>query len=153
MNTVKLNCYIDNNDFEGNNVRIINFQVKGDSRGSLIALEANKDIPFEIKRVYYIFDTKKDVVRGHHAHKTLEQVLICVSGSCIIVLDDGKKRNEVLLDKPNIGLYVGPNMWREMKDFTPDAVLLVLASDWYDEADYIRDYSEFLAYLQKQGQD
>jgi len=134
-------------------VRIINFQVKGDSRGSLIALEANKDIPFEIKRVYYIFDTKKDVVRGHHAHKTLEQVLICVSGSCIIVLDDGKKRNEVLLDKPNIGLYVGPNMWREMKDFTPDAVLLVLASDWYDEADYIRDYSEFLAYLQKQGQD
>lgn len=134
-------------------MRIINFQVKGDSRGSLIALEANKDIPFEIKRVYYIFDTKKDVVRGHHAHKTLEQVLICVSGSCIIVLDDGKKRNEVLLDKPNIGLYVGPNMWREMKDFTPDAVLLVLASDWYDEADYIRDYSEFLAYLQKQGQD
>ena len=134
-------------------MRIINFQEKGDSRGSLIAIEANKDIPFEIKRVYYIFDTKEGVVRGHHAHKTLEQVLICVSGSCIIVLDDGKKRNEVLLDKPNIGLYVGPNMWREMKDFTPDAVLLVLASDWYDEADYIRDYSEFLAYLQKQGQD
>lgn len=134
-------------------MRIINFQEKGDSRGSLIAIEANKDIPFEIKRVYYIFDTKEGVVRGHHAHKTLEQVLICVSGLCTIVLDDGKKRNEVLLDKPNIGLYVGPNMWHEMKDFTPDAVLLVLASDWYDEADYIRNYSEFLAYLQKQGQD
>ena len=134
-------------------MRIINFQVKGDSRGSLIALEANKDIPFEIKRVYYIFDTKEGVVRGHHAHKTLEQVLICVSGSCTIVLDDGKERSEVLLDKPNIGLYVGPNMWHEMKDFTPGAVLLVLASEWYDEADYIRNYSEFLAYLQKQGQD
>lgn len=132
---------------------MLTFNIKGDSRGSLIALEANKDIPFEIKRVYYIFDTKEGVVRGHHAHKTLEQVLICVSGSCIIVLDDGKERSEVLLDKPNIGLYVGPNMWREMKDFTPDAVLLVLASDWYDEADYIRNYSEFLAYLQKQGQD
>jgi len=134
-------------------IKTINFPIKGDSRGSLIALEGNKDIPFEIKRVYYIFDTKKDVIRGHHAHKTLEQVLICVSGSCTIVLDDGKERSEVLLDKPNIGLYVGPNMWREMKDFTPDAVLLVLASDLYDEADYIRDYSEFLAYLQKQGQD
>ena len=132
---------------------IINFQVKGDSRGSLIALEANKDIPFEIKRVYYIFDTKEAVVRGHHAHKTLQQVLICVSGSCTIVLDDGKERTEVLLDKPNIGLYIGPNMWHEMKDFTPGAVLLVLASDWYSEADYIRDYSEFLAYLAKARQD
>ena len=134
-------------------IKTINFPIKGDSRGSLIALEGNKDIPFEIKRVYYIFDTKKDVIRGHHAHKTLEQVLICVSGSCTIVLDDGKERCEVLLDKPNIGLYVGPNIWHEMKDFTPDAVLLVLASDRYNEADYIRNYSEFLAYLQKQGQD
>jgi len=132
---------------------MLTFNIKGDSRGSLIALEANKDIPFEIKRVYYIFDTKEGVVRGHHAHKTLEQVLICVSGSCTIVLDDGKERSEVLLDKPNISLYVGPNIWHEMKDFTPDAVLLVLASDWYNEADYIRDYSEFLTYLQKQGQD
>jgi len=128
-------------------IRTISFAIKGDSRGSLIALEPNKDIPFEIKRVYYIFDTKEGVVRGLHAHKTLQQVLICVSGSCIIVLDDGKERTEVLLDKPNIGLYVGPNIWREMKDFTPGAVLLVLASDWYNEADYIRDYSEFLAYL------
>lgn len=134
-------------------MKTTNFRVIGDSRGSLIALEGNKDIPFEIKRVYYIFDTNKDVIRGHHAHKTLEQVLLCVSGSCIIVLDDGKERSEVLLDKPNIGLYVGPNMWHEMKDFTPGAVLLVLASDFYKEADYIRDYSEFLAYLQKQGQD
>ena len=132
---------------------MLTFNIKGDSRGSLIALEANKDIPFEIKRVYYIFNTKEGVVRGHHAHKTLEQVLICVSGSCTIVLDDGKKRNEVLLDKPNIGLYIGANIWHEMKDFSPGAVLIVLASDWYNEADYIRDYSEFLAYLQKQGQD
>lgn len=134
-------------------IKTTNFAIKGDSRGSLIALEANKDIPFEIKRVYYIFDTKEGVVRGHHAHKTLQQVLICVSGSCTMVLDDGKERTEVVLDKPNIGLYVGPNMWHEMKDFSPGAVLLVLASDWYNEADYIRDYSEFLSYLKKARQD
>ncbi len=132
---------------------IINFPIKGDSRGSLIALESNKDIPFEIKRVYYIFDTKEGVVRGHHAHKTLQQVLICVSGSCTIMLDDGKDRTEVVLDKPNIGLYVGPNMWHEMKDFSLGAVLLVLASDWYSEADYIRNYSEFRSYLEKARQD
>jgi dTDP-4-dehydrorhamnose 3,5-epimerase-like enzyme len=134
-------------------VSIINFPIKGDSRGSLIALESNKDIPFEIKRVYYIFDTKEGVVRGHHAHKTLQQVLICVSGSCTIMLDDGKDRTEVVLDKPNIGLYVGPNMWHEMKDFSLGAVLLVLASDWYSEADYIRNYSEFRSYLEKARQD
>ncbi|MHB0896056.1 MAG: sugar 3,4-ketoisomerase [Spirochaetales bacterium] len=127
------------------------FNIKGDARGSLIALEANKDIPFEIKRIYYIFDTEENIVRGHHAHKTLQQVLICLSGSCTIVLDDSKERSEVLLDKPNIGLYVGPNIWRDMKDFSPDAILLVLASDLYDEEDYIRDYAGFLSYLEKKG--
>jgi len=127
------------------------FNIKGDSRGSLIALEANKDIPFEIKRVYYIFDTKEDVVRGHHAHKALEQILICVSGSCTIVMDNGKEQTEVVLNKPDIGLYVGPNIWREMKNFSPGAVLLVLASDYYNEADYIRNYKEFLEYVKDRG--
>lgn len=134
-------------------MKIFDFQIKGDSRGSLIAIESNKDIPFEIKRVYYIFDTKEDVVRGHHAHKTLEQILICVNGSCTIVLNDGKESAEVLLDKPVLGLYIGPGIWREMKNFSPGSVLLVLASDWYNEADYIRDYSEFLAYLADKRQD
>jgi len=127
------------------------FNIKGDSRGSLIALEANKEIPFEIKRVYYIFDTKEGVVRGHHAHKALEQILICVSGSCTIVMDDGKERIEFVLNKPDIGLYVGPKMWHEMKDFSPGAVLLVLASDLYNEADYIRNYNEFLEYVNVRG--
>lgn len=134
-------------------MKIFDFQIKGDSRGSLIAIESNKDIPFEIKRVYYIFDTKEDVVRGHHAHKTLQQVLINVCGSCTIVLDDGKERTEVLLDKPDLGLYIGPGIWREMRNFSPGSVLLVLASDWYNEADYIRDYSEFLVYLADKRQD
>lgn len=128
-------------------MNLIKYKIKGDSRGSLIALEANKDIPFEIKRIYYIFDTKEGVVRGRHAHKALEQILICVSGSCTIVIDDGKERTEVVLNKPDIGLYIGPNMWREMKDFSPGAVLLVLASDFYNEADYIRNYDEFLKYV------
>ena len=120
------------------------FTVKGDSRGSLIAIESNKDIPFDIKRIYYIFDTKSGVVRGHHAHKTLEQMLICASGSCTIVLDDGENRNEVVLSDPSSGLYVGPNIWHEMKDFSEGAVLLVLASDFYNENDYIRNYDEWL---------
>jgi len=125
----------------------VNFLIKGDSRGSLIAIESNKDIPFDIKRIYYIFDTQPGVVRGYHAHKTLEQILICVSGSCTIVLDDGENRSEVVLSNPSEGLYIGPNLWREMKDFSEGAVLLVLASDFYNEADYIRNYDEFMSYI------
>ena len=125
----------------------LHFSIKGDSRGSLIAIESGKDIPFDIKRIYYIFDTQPGVVRGHHAHKTLEQMLICVSGSCTIVLDDGENRSEVVLSNPSEGLYIGPNLWREMKDFSEGAVLLVLASDFYDEADYIRNYDEFMSYI------
>ncbi len=128
-------------------MNILHFEIKGDSRGSLIAIESNKDIPFDINRVYYIFDTKPRVVRGHHAHKTLEQMLICVSGSCTIVLDDGENRNEVALSEPSSGLYIGPNIWHEMKDFSEGAVLLVLASDFYNENDYIRNYDEFMNYI------
>lgn len=123
------------------------FKIHGDARGKLVAIEEFKDIPFDVKRVYYIYDTLEDVVRGHHAHKSLQQILICVHGSCKIKLDDGKEQEIVLLDKPNEGLYVSNVMWREMFDFSPDAVLLVLASELYDEADYIRNYEEFLAYV------
>ncbi len=120
------------------------FQPHGDDRGQLIALEEFNDIPFQIKRVYYMYDTKEGVVRGKHAHKKLEQILVCIHGSCKIRLDNGKERKVVPLEKPYEGLYVGANMWRDMYDFSPDAVLMVLASDFYDEADYIRDYDEFL---------
>lgn len=128
------------------------FPVKGDSRGSLIAIESEKDIPFAIKRVYYIYGTQTGVTRGFHAHKTLQQALICVAGSCVVVIDDGKERSEIKLSDPSVGLYVGPNIWHEMKDFTPDAVLLVLANEWYDESDYIRDYGQFVTYLEKKGE-
>lgn len=123
------------------------FQSHGDDRGQLVALEEYKDIPFEIKRVYYIYDTKQGVRRGFHAHKDLEQILICVHGSCKILLDNGREKENVLLDKPYEGLYIANDMWREMYDFSPDAVLLVLASQLYDEADYIRDYDEFLDFV------
>ena len=122
------------------------FPSHGDARGQLIALEESKDIPFQIKRVYYIYDTKENVARGFHAHKKLKQVLICVSGSCKIRLDNGKESAVVTLAHPSEGLFLSHNIWREMYDFTPDAVLLVLASEHYEESDYIRDYNEFIKY-------
>lgn len=120
------------------------FQPHGDERGQLIALEEHRDIPFPIRRVYYMYDTKKGVKRGLHAHKTLEQILVCIHGSCRILLDDGRECKDVPLERPYEGLYVGPGIWRVMHDFSPDAVLMVLASDLYDETDYIRDYDSFL---------
>lgn len=126
------------------NAEIISFQEHGDDRGMLVALEYDKECPFQIKRVYYMYDTKEKVRRGYHAHKTLQQLLICVHGSCRIHLDDGTDTKEVLLDNPEIGLYIGQGIWREMYDFTPDAVLMSLASEVYDEKDYIRDYQQFI---------
>lgn len=120
------------------------FQQHGDDRGMLVALEEFKDIPFEIKRVYYMYDTGMGVRRGFHAHKSLEQILICIHGSCKVLLDNGKEKKIVSLEKPYEGLYIANNIWREMYDFSPDAVLMVLASDYYKEEDYIRDYNEFL---------
>lgn len=130
-------------------IRTIEFPEHGDERGTLVAIEANKDIPFEVKRVYYMYDTTEGTRRGYHAHKELKQVLICVHGSCTIMLDDGTERVDVLLDKPNLGLYVDSVVWREMHSFSPDAVLMVLASEYYTEADYIRDYDAFLNYLEE----
>lgn len=123
------------------------FQQHGDERGQLVALEECRDIPFKIKRVYYMYDTGEGVRRGYHAHKALEQILICIHGSCKIHLDNGYEKEEVLLNKPYEGLYVSNVMWREMYDFSPDAVLMVLASEYYDETDYIRNYDEFLKYI------
>ena len=121
-----------------------NFPPHGDDRGQLVAIEAMKDLPFEVKRVYYIYDTLPGVRRGYHAHLNLQQILLCVNGSCKIHLDNGTDTAEVTLDKPNEGLYISSDMWREMYDFSEGAVLLVLASEYYDEKDYIRDYDAFI---------
>lgn len=125
-------------------IKLFQFPPHGDDRGQLIAIEEGKDLPFDVKRVYYIYDTLPGVRRGFHAHRCLQQILICVSGSCKIHLDNGFDTAEVLLDKPSEGLYIANDMWREMYDFSPDAVLLVLASEYYDEADYIRNYEDFI---------
>lgn len=130
-------------------VKMMDFQIHGDSRGQLIAIEEMKDIPFSIKRIYYMYDTGKGVRRGFHAHKSLEQILICVHGQCKILLDDGCEKNIILLDRPDKGLYLSNNIWREMYDFSSDAVLMVLASDFYNEDDYIRNYDEFLRFINK----
>jgi dTDP-4-dehydrorhamnose 3,5-epimerase-like enzyme len=127
-----------------NNYKLINLQTLGDERGSLIVLETGKEIPFNVRRVYYIFDTKKEVARGFHAHKALRQVAICVSGSCRFVLDDGIQKQEVVLNTPKQGLLIDKMIWREMHDFSDDCVLLLLASEHYDESEYIRDYHIFL---------
>lgn len=123
------------------------FQSHGDERGQLTVLEEGKEIPFSVKRIYYIYGTKAGVTRGYHAHKSLEQILICVHGSCKVRLDDGSEKEVVMLDKPNEGIYISNSMWREMFDFSPDAVLLVLASEPYNESDYIRNYGEFLRFV------
>lgn len=125
------------------------FQSHGDERGQLVALEEMKNIPFDIKRVYYMYDTAEGVRRGLHAHKSLEQILICIHGSCKVLLDNGIEKEVVPLEKPYEGLYIANNMWREVFDFSSDAVLMVLASEYYDENDYIRDYNEFLKTLKK----
>lgn len=130
-------------------IKLIPLQAHGDDRGSLIALEEGKNIPFPVKRVYYLFNTKEGVSRGFHAHKALKQVAIAVRGSCRFVLDDGKERVEVLLDNPAQGLLIESFMWREMHDFSDDCVLMVLADQLYDESDYIRSYDEFISLISK----
>ena len=126
-------------------VKEITLESHGDERGKLIPLEASGvEVPFEVKRVYYIFDTTPGTVRGKHAHRQLKQLLVCVSGACTIVCEmpDGT-RSEHRLDWPTKGLIIEGVVWREMKDFSKDAVLMVLASEHYDPADYIRDYAAF----------
>lgn len=128
---------------------ILKFRVISDDDGALISLEQNKNIPFDIKRVYYIFNTRSDFVRGRHSHKNLQQILVCVKGSCTISLDDGSEKTEILLNSPDQGLLVKSNIWREMYNFSPDCVLMVLADSFYDEQDYIRNYQEFVDYVSR----
>lgn len=124
--------------------KLINMEVFGDERGKLVSLEGNKNVPFDIKRIYYIFDTIPEQKRGCHAHKTLEQIVIAIDGSCQFILDDGKERKEIWLNRPDIGLYIGKNMWREMRHFSYGCKLMIIASEHYDEKEYIRNYDDFL---------
>lgn len=123
--------------------RLLNFNEKGDERGKLVIVEGNQDVPFEIKRLFYIYGSDKDVVRGKHANRESEFVLINVSGTSKVMVTDGKNKQVVELTKPRQGVYLPKMVWKEMYDFSPDSVLLVLASTHYDGNEYIRDYDEF----------
>ena len=123
---------------------ITEHRILGDHRGQLVAIEGQQDIPFAIERVFYIYGAQPDVPRGQHSHYRTQQYLIAVNGSCKVTLDDGKQQATYNLNQPNIGLLQDALVWGTMHDFTSDCVLMVLASEHYDDADYIRDYDDFL---------
>jgi dTDP-4-dehydrorhamnose 3,5-epimerase-like enzyme len=127
---------------------LLNFKVHGNYQGSLVALEKGEEFPFDIKRVYYIWGTERNVIRGKHAHRKLEQVVICLSGSCDFILDNGKERVTIHLNNPAQGLHIKGNIWREFTNFSPGCIVVVLASEHYDEGDYIRDYQIFLSEIE-----
>lgn len=125
------------------------FEIMGDEQGSLVPIEGNIDIPFEIKRVFYIYETSKDAVRGKHARYKTQEIIICIHGSCKIDLFDGYTKKTYTLDKPYIGLFQDAMVWGEIYDFSKDCVLLVLADTYYNESDYIRDFNRFLKEIEK----
>jgi dTDP-4-dehydrorhamnose 3,5-epimerase-like enzyme len=123
--------------------QIVNFPKITDFRGNLSFIEENRQIPFEIKRVYYLYDVPSGATRGGHAHKELQQVVIALSGSFDVVLDDGHDRRTFFLNRPHYGLYIPPRIWRELENFSSNSVALSLVSQIYDESDYVRNYDAF----------
>jgi dTDP-4-dehydrorhamnose 3,5-epimerase-like enzyme len=123
---------------------LIHHKVLGDHRGELVAVEGNRDIPFDIKRVFYIYDVKKNSVRGQHSHYKTMQYIIAVSGSCKVTLDDGETKKIFDLNKPNKGLFQDALIWGKMHDFSDDCVLVVFANEYYKPEDYIINYNQFL---------
>ena len=123
--------------------RIIDFPKIADFRGNLSFIEENKEVPFKIRRVYYLYDIPSGATRGGHSHKSLEQVVIALSGSFDVVLDDGHSKKTFFLNRPHYGLYIPPNIWRELENFSSNSVALSLVSTLYAEEDYIRDYDTF----------
>ena len=132
------------------NVSVSHFNCHSDSRGDLYVAEYLNELPFLVKRVYYICNVKDEkITRGSHAHKKLRQVMICLGGRCDIIVDDGKERKTIVLDKPGKAIIIEPGVWRDMTNFSNNATLMVLASDNYNEDDYIRDYGEYLRYIKE----
>lgn len=123
-------------------VSMVQFPVHGDDRGSLIAIDCGIDVPFSIRRAYYIYGTRPGIDRGKHAHKNMNQVLVCVHGSCDILLYDGENETTVTLDRPDVGIYIYGFIWREMRNFSEDCVLLVLADKLYGETEYFYEKSQ-----------
>ena len=128
-------------------VRLIEIPQRGDARGTLSVAELGGALPFAVRRVYWIHGTKPGVSRGFHAHKKLRQLCVCVAGSVRLSLFDGRREESVILNSSSKGLIIGPGLWREMHDFSPECVLMVYADAEYDEADYIRDRDQFIRHV------
>jgi hypothetical protein len=135
---------MEQNKFTVFDCSIIHFPKIQNRAGNITPIQNNIEAPFEIKRVYYLYDVPGGESRGAHAHKELEQLIIAASGSFDVTIDDGKNKKTISLNRPNFGLHLKPGMWRELSNFSSGSICLVLASLLYDEADYIRDYDEFL---------
>ncbi|MGH2372909.1 MAG: sugar 3,4-ketoisomerase [bacterium] len=132
--------------------RLLEFPKVFDSRGSLTFVEETRHVPFQIRRVFYVYDVPRGGTRGAHAHKTLQQVIVCLAGGLEVALDDGHQRRGIRLDRPWLGLYIPPMIWAAEGDFEQGTVYMVLASDLYDESDYHRDYEAFLEAAKQHGQ-
>ncbi len=132
-----------------NTFELIQLKDVSDARGSLCVIEQSKDIPFEIARVYYLYGLSKNSPRGFHAHRALRQFAVCLSGSVDILMDDGVNKEVICLSSPSVGLMIEPMQWHEMSNFSEDCILLVLASDGYEESDYIRNYDKFSKLVKK----
>lgn len=128
--------------------RLVPIKTIADVRGNLAVIEGKNHVPFDIARTYYIYDVPSGSARAGHAHRRLQQLFLALSGSCTIHLDDGRNRETICLNRPNLGLYVPPGAWRDIDDFSGGAVLMVLASEPYDEGDYIRSYQEFRRFVE-----
>lgn len=131
--------------------RIIDLPVVHNVMGNLTFVESNRSVPFEIRRVYYLYDVPGGTERGGHAHKLLHQLMIAMSGSFDVLLDDGRQRKHFHLNRSFYGLYICPMVWRHLDNFSSGSVCMVLASDYYDEGDYYRSYEEFLAVVAAPG--
>lgn len=132
--------------FSVDDCKIVELPIVHNEAGNITVLENNSNIPFAIKRVYYLYDVPMGAERGGHGHYALQQYVIAASGSFTFVLDDGRKKKEVFLNHPNKALHIVPGIWKEMKDFSSGSVCLVLASQNYTEDDYMRNYNEFIKY-------
>lgn len=133
-----------------NDVRMLEFPQHGDDRGRLVVIEGKQDIPFDIKRVFYIYGSDREVVRGQHANLRTQFVLINVAGTSKVKVKDGKGNEAIFcLNRPHTGVYLPQMVWKDMYDFSPDSVLLVLASEHYDATEYIRNYDDFVKEIQK----
>ena len=126
------------------NYELLDFKLMGDERGLLIPFEENNNVPFDIKRVFYIFDTKGSIVRGNHANKNSKFLLIAINGSCTVKIDDGKEQVDFLLNRPDKGLFINNMVWKEMSEFSYNTTLIVFSNEYYNENEYIRNYDEFL---------